>query len=629
MVVCNNHPSSQATTQNMSKVCLVMNDKEIKEMCIPEEYDKDFVGMMLNVLTDSLGKLPFKLYVKDVDKSNYILTPGPFETAFGLDEWSKLVELAKSCPFGVVMVYVELYTTAEQVNHAIRTSCSPTLAFSMWQTWLSVDDALRPDCVRGLACNLKDEVFALGLNYLHENCMCVQERASFVLDALDELGPAQLKPEWFDTILAAPYGLYSSLDFMLNLLTKIAGLAELANKKPTAKPFCHILEDIVNKTDLKVFTDMNFLPKLAELNPRVALRNLQVDFGVSYFDTEAVFRSAMRSGFATPMFHQQFIFKISELLELSNARLCFLQSEVEHNMKLCGLMKPQLLKRLMTPDFVARNMDNPDCPVELSATWDVRDKAFDKLIVHNAVWLDLQRFTKAPEVVQVDANLALAALQHKAVEPSRIPAQLWASHAFVSKCVEFIDPYLARFATRMTPVLAASALHAASQRMSFLDQVSVFFELVLAAFSACKDDVHVAQACLLLCDKSLRKEWRRAFRACNAKTIALDWHETVRTSRLVACRFALHVDLACASSSVFANFHGDKDFVTTCIVNLGMDCSNFDVQAFERCLGNLRDDRDVLVCLLVNLGGGACKIVHLFSESIQANQVVKALLKRL
>lgn len=612
----------------MPKVCLVMNDKEIKEMCVPEVYDKDFGAMMLNVLTDSLGKLPFKLYVKDVDKSNYILTP-PSETTFGFDAWSKLVELAKTCLFEVVMVYVELYTATEQVNHAIRTSCSPTLAFSMWQTWLSVDDVLRPDCVRALACNLKDDVFALGLDYLHDNYRCAQERASFVLDALDELGPTQLNPEWFDTILAAPYGLYSSLDFMLRLLEKLACLAELANKKPTDKPFCHILEGIVDKTDLKVFTDMNFLPKLAELNPRVALRNLQGDFGVSYFDVEAVFRSAMRSDFATPRFHQQFIFKISEMIELSNPRLCFLQGEVEHNMKLCEFMKPQLLKRLMTPDFVARNMDNPDCPVELSATWDVQDKAFDKLLVHNAVWLDLQRFTKAPEVVQVDVNLALAALQHKAVGPSRIPAQLWASHAFVSKCVEFVDPYLARFATHMSPTLAASALHAASQRMSFMDQVLLFFELVLAAFSACKDNAHVAQACLLLCDKSLRKEWRLAFRACNAKTIALDWHETVRTSRLVACRFALHVDLACASSSVFANFHGDKDFVTTCIVNLGMDRSNFDVQAFERCLGNLRDDHDVLICLLVNLGGGARKVLHLFSESIQANQVVKALLKRL
>lgn len=622
----------QKLRTNMPRVCLVFEGEDLKEVSIPEEYDKDFGSVLLGKLTESLGKLPFKLYVPFdtfADKSEYVLTSGPFDPEFSFASWRKLLSLAETDD--VVFVHVGLYTQVEQVSHAIRTSSSPKLAWLM-QKCAGVDNFVHPDCVRALASNLKDEVFKFGLDFLRDNYACTQDRAAFVLDALDELGPTTLKPEWFDTILAWPYGLCTSLDFMLNLLSKIASLAELANKKPTDKPFGQILEVIVDKTDNKVFVDMNFLPKLAELNPCVVLRNLQADFGVSYFVTEAVFRSAMRSPFAH-QHHQHIVLKISELLKLSDARLNFLRGEVEHNMKLCEFMKPQLLKRLMTPDFVARNMDNPDCPVELSATWDVNDKAFDKLLVHNAVWLDLRRFNKAPEVVQVDASLALAALQHEAVEPSSIPAQLWASDTFVSKVVELVDPCLARFATNLTPHLAEHALLAASRTIWSPEQLATYFDLVLAAFSACKDNVlaspYVVQACLLLYTKATPTKLSQAFQACNAKVIAFDWDESVRVSRQVACRFALHVDLACASSLVFANFHGDKDFVRACIANLAISGSNFDVHAFERCLGTLRDDHEVLIWLLVSLGGCARKALRLFSESIQANQVVKALLKRI
>lgn len=614
---------------SMPRVCLVFEGEDLKEVSIPEEYDKGFGSVLLGKLTDSLGKLPFKLYVKIADKSEYVLTSGPFDPEFTYASWCKLLRLAETND--LVTVHVGLYTQVEQVSHAIRTSSSPKLAWLM-QKCAGVDNFIHPDCVRALASNLKDEVFKFGLDFLRDNCACTQDRAAFVLDALDELGPTTLKPEWFDTILAWPYGLCNSLDFMLNLLSKIASLVERTSKKPTDKPFVIILEAIVDKTDNKVFTDMNFLLKLAELNPRVVLRNLIADFGVSYFNTEAVFRSAMRSLFASAAFYQQFIFKISELLKLSDARLNFLRGEVEHNMKLCEFMKSQLLKRLLTPDFVARNMDNPDCPVELSATWDVNDKAFDKLLVHNAVWLDLRRFNKAPEVVQADANLALAALQHEAVEPSSIPTQLWASDTFVSKVVELVDPCLARFATNLTPHLAVQALVAANRTIWSPEQLATYFDLVLAAFSACKDNVlaspSVVQACLLLCTKATPTKLSQAFQACNAKVIALDWSDSVRASRQVACRFALHVDLACASSLVFANFHGDKDFVRSCITNLANSGSNFDVHAFERCLGTLRDDHEVLIWLLVSLGGCARKALYLFSESIQANQVVKALLKR-
>ena len=624
------NPPKPKLRTNMPRVCLVFEGEELAEAGVPEEYDEGYGSFLLSKL-DAFGTLPFKLYVKFGDETTN-LTSGPFDPEFTYASWSKLQrKLYTLGPDDRVFVHVGLYTQVEQVSHAIRTSSSPKLAWLM-QKCVGVDNFIHPDCVRALASNLNDEVFKFGLDFLRDNRACTQDRALFVVNALDELESTGLDPKWFDTILAPQYGLCDSLDFMSVLLSVVAGSAERTNKKPTDKPFVIILEAIVDKTDNKVFVDMNFLPKLAELNPRAVLRNLQADFGVSYFVTEAVFRSAMRSPFAYPTFYQQFIFKISELLKLSDARLNFLRGEVEHNMKLCEFMKLQLLKRLMTPDFVARNMDNPDCPVEFSATWDVNDKAFDKLLVHNAVWLDLRRFNKAPEVVQVDANLALAALQHEAVEPSSIPAQLWASDTFVSKVVELVDPCLARFATNLTPHLAGHALLAASRTIWSPEQLVTYFDLVLAAFSACKDNVlaspFVVQACLLLCTKATPTKLSQAFQACNAKVIALDWSESVRVSHQVACRFALHVDLACASSSVFTNFHGDKDFVRACITNLANSGSNFDVHAFERCLGTLRDDHEVLIWLLVSLGGCARNVLHLFSESIQANQVVKDLLKR-
>lgn len=599
----------------------------------PEVYDPGIVSDMLAFVTNSFGSLMFKLSVES-NKEEFDLTSEPNKASQTLQTtkaWRTFVQDLLGA--SKVRVGVSTYSTPCRVAAAMRKRSSKGAQKTWWL--LPRSDLFHPACVKALASTMWTSVFTFGLDYMEtESKHTIEEKTDFVFKALDELCPDTLFSvvgvECVKSILGHHTGA-CFLGGLLNLVTKMM----VNNKDNHSKSHgtCDVLNTIAKNARSSLLAEPDLLASMLAVKPDFLCVNINVDaFAQIPYKYYAV---ALRSSFADKVFFKAFFSRLQDShFVYARPTIKFLQAEAAHNMHLVEFM---LVWRelVLTRDFVEANIHDAWLPIELSNAWNEQHSDFDAVFARRAVWLSLNRFAKAPLCVKKDHDLALAALMEGAVKPEHL-GPCWDDHAFVTRNIQEIAPQYVLCAPNLTPSLVALALNVVREELKPSwakhqgagDDAYLFLDMVHKAYLAFPNDTSIAQACLFrLSARNLNRDCQ-TFNARVAETWRRAFHRGANLD--VVCCFARSVDLECAGSTIFASFHGNKQFASACVDNLNLMTANklyvVDHTVLAKCLGTCCEDLDFAMSTLHRLGR-AC--FASFFPTLQNNTFVLKLLDQM
>ena len=622
----------------------------------PEVYNPAIVLDMLSFLTRSFGNLPFKLSINN--EAELDLTSGPCEanpTVETKRAWQTFVLALLGT--SEARVNVGIYSTACQVAAAMRKS-TVEAAKTTWQM-LAWSDLFHTACVKALASKMSASVFMFGLDYIEQNqvtsnvpesfstlgpgamvCTTTDVMTNFVFDALDELCPESL---FTDLGVACVQNILSHRTgacFLFGLLNRVSASAWGHDDKDEnrARAMKNILNEIAKTARPSLLSCPVLLPIILAVKP---------DFLCVDTDTESFprlstdyYSVALRSSFADKKFFEAFFSRLqSTHFSFAPATIRFLQAEAKHNIKLLEFM-PAWYKHVLTHDFVCANIHRA-FPIEFAPIWNVQRPEFDEALVRRAVWLSLDRFSKAPLCVQKDHDLALAALLGGHVKPELL-GPCWGDQAFVTRNIYEVASLYVICAPVLTPSLVVSALNVIREELRASwpthhgvgDDADLFLNMVRKACCVFPTDPNVAQACLF--GLSSRNS-DRSLQTFNAR-VAEIWSPAFNDANLeVVCCFARSVDLECAASTLFGGFHGQKHFASACVDNLVVNLTTtnkldvgtlvmVDNSQLSKCFGRCCDDLDFALRTLRRLER---RFFASFFPRLQFHKLVLALLDRL
>lgn len=578
----------------------------------PEVYNSGIVLDILSFLTKSFGNLPFKLSINN--EAELDLTSGPCEASPTLETKQAWQTFAQALlRTSEVRVSFGIYSTACQVAAAMRKS-TVEAAKTTWQM-LERSDLFHTACVKALASKMSASVFTFGLDYIEQTesfsssgpgDMTSEAMIKFVFDALDELCPESLFTEFGVVCVKNIMSHRTRACFLFGLLNRVSASAwEHDNKDDNqARAMKNILNEIAKTARPSLMSCPVLLPSILDVKPDF----LCVDTDAESFSRLSTdyYSVALRSSFADKKFFKAFFSRLqSTHFSFAPATIGFLRAEARHNIKLLEFMQAWY-KHVLTRDFVCDNIHHA-FPIEFAQIWNVQSPEFDEALVRRAVWLSLDRFSKAPLCVQKDHDLALAALLGGHVEPELL-GPCWGDQAFVTRNIYEVASLYVIGAPVLTQSLVVSALNVIREelRSSWTthhgvgDAADLFLNMVRKACCVFPTDPNVAQACLF--GLSSRNS-DRSLQTFNAR-VAEMWSPVFNDANLeVVCCFARSVDLECAASTLFGGFHGQKHFASACVDNLVVNLTTtnkldvgtlvmVDNSQLSKCFGRCCDDLD-------------------------------------
>jgi len=543
-----------------------------------------------------------------------------------------------------------MYSAAQQVAAAIRKSPTVGAAQTTWQL-LERKDLFHQSCIKALASVMSAQVLTFALDYLSAECAKPDEMLEVVFSALDCLCPhdsllSELGATCVRHILTHRVGSYFVSNLLLRVVKSTTALFKFSHKsfdtstdepkdepkveskaepkaepkdEPNVEPKVEPKDESKAESKVEPKVEPKDEPKaeskdepkvepqsalqdilnefvksakptvLANINLVCIMLDLKPDFlfcGVC--EVEEFVRIALRSQFADKAFFESFFSKFFPRDTTTLVSAECVRHEAQHNPGLFAFMPAWLARLVMTREFVEANMHDPRVPVELLSLWDEKNPDFDEAFVKRLVWLALGRFVKAPTCVQKDHDLGIAVLVggHSHFESL---GPCWDDEDFVRRAIDVVGPQSMLYATNLSRSLVVSAFNVARQ--------SMFSKLDLLGMMACKasqtfpNDVELATSCLL---SPIVVTIRAMPDIQNYNSWVVDLFMGKYASRITnlqtACYCARMVTLDCTGSSVFADFHGDKQFASACIDNLAMSLArqakcHASQSVIAKCLG--------------------------------------------